>query len=149
MRPKIPQLVQALTGNFGQHHAFLCRLHLERIDQLSAAILELSRRIEDEMRPFARQREQLVTLPGVGQTTAEVIIAETGADMTRFRTAGTWPPGLESAPATTNPPANANPAKPGTVTAGSVPPWEPPRWPPPAPRTRPTSAPATTASYHG
>ncbi|WP_425578467.1 IS110 family transposase, partial [Streptomyces chiangmaiensis] len=25
---------------------------------------------------------------GVGQTTAEVLIAETGADMTRFRTAG-------------------------------------------------------------
>jgi transposase len=41
MRPKIPQLVEALTGNFGEHHAFLCRLHLERIDQLSTAILEL------------------------------------------------------------------------------------------------------------
>jgi transposase len=88
MRPKIPQLVEALTGNFGEHHAFLCRLHLERIDQLSAAILELSTRIEDQMRPFARQLEQLATIPGVGQTTAEVIIAETGADMSRFRTAG-------------------------------------------------------------
>jgi transposase len=88
MRPKIPQLVEALTGNFGEHHAFLCRLHLERIDQLSAAILELSVRIEEQMRPFARQLEQLATIPGVGQATAEVIIAETGADMTRFRTAG-------------------------------------------------------------
>jgi transposase len=39
MRSKIPALVEALTGNFGDHHAFLCRLHLERIDQLSAAIL--------------------------------------------------------------------------------------------------------------
>jgi transposase len=88
MRPKIPQLVEALTGNFSEHHAFLCRLHLERIDQLSAAILELSARIEQETRPFARQLEQLATIPGVGQTTAEVIIAETGADMARFRTAG-------------------------------------------------------------
>jgi transposase len=88
MRPKIPQLVQALTGNFGEHHAFLCRLHLERIDQLSAVILELSTRIEEEMRPFARQLERLATIPGVGQSTAEVIIAETGADMSRFRTAG-------------------------------------------------------------
>ena len=87
MRPKIPQLVEALTGNFGAHHAFLCRLHLERIDQLSAAILELSTRIEEEMRPFARQLKRLVTIPGVGQTTAEVIIAETGADMSRFHTA--------------------------------------------------------------
>lgn len=88
MRPKIPQLVQALTGNFGDHHAFLCRLHLQRIDQLSAAIGELSARIEEQMHPFARQLEHLTTIPGVGQTVAEVIIAETGADMTRFRTAG-------------------------------------------------------------
>ena len=88
MRPKIPQLVEALTGNFGEHHAFLCRLHLQRIDQLSAAILELSTRIEEQMRPFARQRDLLQTIPGVGQTVAEVLIAETGADMSRFRTPG-------------------------------------------------------------
>ena len=87
MRPKIPQLVQALTGNFGEHHAFLCRLHLQRIDQLTAAIGELSARIEEQMRPFARQLEHLATIPGVGQSVAEVIVAETGADMSRFRTA--------------------------------------------------------------
>ena len=66
MRPKIPQLVQALTGNFGDHHAFLCRLHLERIDQLTAAIGELSARIEEQMRPFARQLDHWQTIPGVG-----------------------------------------------------------------------------------
>jgi transposase len=87
MRPKIPALVEALTGNFGAHHAFLCRLHLARIDQLSAAIAELSARIQAELRPFARQLERLQTIPGVGQSTAEVIIAETDGDMTRFRTA--------------------------------------------------------------
>ncbi len=87
MRPKIPQLVQALNGNFGDHHAFLCRLHLQRIDQLTVAIGELSKRIEEQIRPFARQLQQLATIPGVGQSVAEVIIAETGADMSRFRTA--------------------------------------------------------------
>jgi transposase len=87
MRRKIPQLVEALTGNFSEHHAFLCRIHLERIDQISASILELSGRIEDAMRPFARQLELLQTIPGVGQANAEVIIAETGADMTIFATA--------------------------------------------------------------
>src|ERR1019366_8155301 len=86
MRSKIPVLVQALTGNFGEHHSFLCRLHLTRIDELSATIEELSVRIEAEMRPFTPQLERLVTIPGVKKTTAEVIIAETGADMTRFRT---------------------------------------------------------------
>ena len=46
---------QALTGNFGDHHAFLCRLHLERIDQLSATIVELSTRIEAADAPFLPQ----------------------------------------------------------------------------------------------
>jgi transposase len=87
MRSKIPALVEALTGNFSSHHAFLCRLHLTRIDELSAAIEELSARIETEMHPFARQLERLATIPGVGPITAEVIIAETGGDMTQFRTA--------------------------------------------------------------
>lgn len=45
-------------------YAFLCRLHLERIDQLSATILELSARIEEDMHPFACQLEQLATIPG-------------------------------------------------------------------------------------
>jgi hypothetical protein len=148
MHPKIPQLVEALTGNFGEHHAFLCRLHLERIDQLTTAILELSARIEEEMPPFTRQLERLQTIPGVGQATAEVIIAETGGDMTRFRTEGHLPgPGF--APDTMNPPVNTRAARPGTATGGSVPRWAPPRWPPPAPKTAPTSAPATTASHRG
>jgi transposase len=88
MRSKIPDLVEALNGNFREHHAFLCRMHLLRIDQITAAILELSARIEEEMRPFARALELLQTIPGIGQPNAEVIIAETGADMSRFRTAG-------------------------------------------------------------
>jgi transposase len=88
MRPKIPQLVEALTGNFGEHHAFLCRLHLDRIDQLTETITALSARIEQQMHPFQTTLDRLQTIPGVGQHTAEVIIAETGADMTRFPTAG-------------------------------------------------------------
>jgi transposase len=88
MRPKIPELVEALTGNFGEHHAFLCRLHLERIDQITTAMEELSARITTELAPFRDQLSRLQTIPGVGLGVAEVIIAETGADMTRFRTAG-------------------------------------------------------------
>lgn len=146
MRPRIPALVEALTGNFGEHHAFLCRLHLERIDQLKATIAGLSARIEEEMRPFARQLELLETIPGVGRTTAEIIVAETGGDMAASAPPGTWHPGPESAPATTNPPEGTNPADDATATDGSAPPWVPPPWPPPALARPPTAAPATTAS---
>jgi transposase len=34
MRTKINALTQALIGRFGQHHAFLCRMHLDRLDAL-------------------------------------------------------------------------------------------------------------------
>jgi trehalose-6-phosphatase len=30
MHAKISALVEALTGSFSEHHAFLCRMHLER-----------------------------------------------------------------------------------------------------------------------
>jgi len=73
MRRRIPDLIEALIGNFGDHHAFLCRVHLQRIDQITATIDELSTRISHAMQPF---REQVAL--------AEIIIAETGGDMTRF-----------------------------------------------------------------
>lgn len=46
MRIKIPQLVEALTGRFNEHHAFLVRLHLNQIDQHNQSIQDLTDRIE-------------------------------------------------------------------------------------------------------
>ena len=88
LRSKIPALTEALTGRFGAHHAFLARLHLDLIDQHSAAIDELSARIEVVIEPFRGARDLIVTIPGISTGVADVIIAETGADMTRFPTAG-------------------------------------------------------------
>jgi len=88
LRSKIPALTQALTGRFTAHHGFLVELHLRLIDQHTAAIDALTRRIEDAMTPFRATRELLCTIPGIGTTTADVIIAETGADMAVFTTAG-------------------------------------------------------------
>jgi transposase len=87
-RGRIPDLIEALVGNFGEHHAFLCRLHLQRIDQITASIAELSTRISQAMAPFRDQLTLLDGIPGIGPAVAEIIIAETGGDMTRFPTAG-------------------------------------------------------------
>jgi transposase len=86
MRPKIPDLQQAMVGRFGPHHAFLCRMHLDRIDALARDITTLSRRIEAMMAPFQNLLTRLDTIPGVNQRVAEVIIAETGGDMSCFPT---------------------------------------------------------------
>ena len=47
----------------------------------------LSDAIEEQLAPFAPAVELLCTIPGVQRRTAEVIIAETGGDMTTFATA--------------------------------------------------------------
>jgi transposase len=88
LRSKIPDLVDALTGRFKGHHAFMARLHLDQIDAQSRIIDALTGRIEEAMEPFRGAREFLATIPGVSLKVAEVIIAETGADMTVFETPG-------------------------------------------------------------
>ena len=88
LRSKIPALTEALTGRFTEHHAFLARLHLDRIDQHAHAVQELTARIEVVIEPFRGVRDLIVTVPGISVLVADVIIAETGADMSRFPTAG-------------------------------------------------------------
>ena len=104
LRSKIPALTEALTGRFNEHHAFLARVHLDLIDQHTAAIEEITARIEVMIEPFQGFRDLVATIPGIATLTADVIIAETGADMTRFPTpghlaswAGTTPGSNESA----------------------------------------------------
>ena len=88
MRSKIPALTEALTGRFTEHHAFLARVHLDLIDQRSHAIADLTTRIEVVIEPFRGARDLIVSIPGISVLVADVIIAETGADMSRFPSAG-------------------------------------------------------------
>jgi transposase len=87
LRPKIPILVEALTGRFSDHHAYLARMHLEAIDRHNARIADIERRIEAGMEPFQVFRELICSIPGISQTVADVVIAETGGDLTRFASA--------------------------------------------------------------
>jgi transposase len=104
LRHKLPELTEALTGRFADHHAFLARMYLEAIDQRSRAITELTARIEVVIEPFRSFCNLIGTVPGIGARCAEVIAAETGADMSIFPTAahlaswaGTCPGSNESA----------------------------------------------------
>ena len=87
MRRKIPDLAQALTGTFDTHHAQLARSMLGRLDLVEQALAELDAVIVDACQPWQHQIELLQTIPGVGPTVAQVFIAETGGDMSRFPTA--------------------------------------------------------------
>ena len=84
MRSKIPDLSRALEGRFDSHHALMCRLHLEHLDQLDAMIARLDAQIEDMMTPFRDQRELLISIPGIGPLSAAAIISEIGVELPRY-----------------------------------------------------------------
>jgi len=84
MRAKIGDLALALEGRFGEHHALMCRLHLDHIGHLDAMIAKLDGQIEAMMRPFRAQRDLLITIPGIGLLAAAAILSEIGVDVVRF-----------------------------------------------------------------
>ena len=111
MKPKQGALVEALTGRFDDHHAELTRMLLDQIDALATQIGTLTTRIDElltAMEPQARADEpdtrggagagadgaresttieRLDEIPGISPGLAQIILAETGLDMSRFPTA--------------------------------------------------------------
>ena len=87
MRAKIPDLAQALDGNFDAHHAQLARAILDRLSRVEASMAELDEVIAAECEPWAHEIELLLTIPGIGVKIAQVFIAETGGDMSKFPSA--------------------------------------------------------------
>jgi transposase len=86
LRRKIEGLQMACDGRFTAAHGQMCRLHLDAYDHLTAKVAGLDVLVAGAAGPFQAIIARLVTIPGIGQRTAEVIVAETGGDMTRFAT---------------------------------------------------------------
>jgi transposase len=84
MRPKIPDLALALEGRFGDHHALMCRLHLDHIALLDKMITRLDAQIEAMMAPFRAERDLLTTIPGIGPLAAAAVISEIGASVAGY-----------------------------------------------------------------
>ena len=86
LRASREAIIEALRGSVTEHHRFMIKLHLEQIEQLEVAVREVEARAGQA--PFRAAIELLTTIPGVSETTATVIVAEIGDDMTRFPSAG-------------------------------------------------------------
>jgi transposase len=70
-RQKKADLSMALAGRFTDHHAMMCRLHLDRVRALGGEIAGLDARIAPLVARYAREAELLKTLPGFG----DVVVA--------------------------------------------------------------------------
>ena len=111
MRPKIPELEQALTGLVKAHHRFLLAQQLAHVDFLDDQIVQFDQQVQQHLEQMSQQQaaeadkpaldqisttaqddglswttavELLDTIPGVNQRVAEVILAEIGLDMRVF-----------------------------------------------------------------
>jgi transposase len=87
LRDKIPQLEQALAGTMGPHQRFLLAQQLTHLDDLDALIRRIDGEIAARLRAEEETLAHLDSIPGVGRTTAEVLVAEIGTDMGRFPSA--------------------------------------------------------------
>jgi transposase len=75
---KLADLSMALAGRFTEHHALLCRLHLDRIKVFDDAVDGLADQIAGKAAPWQRELDLLKTLPGFGDTVAQAWLAEIG-----------------------------------------------------------------------
>ncbi len=88
LRNKIPNLILALDGRPDPHFQWLLTDLLRKLDWLDAELANIDSRLCEQMAEHAELIERLSTIPGVERTTARVLIAEAGIDMTQFPTPG-------------------------------------------------------------
>lgn len=84
LKRKTAALREALEGQICQEHQFLLKLLMDQLGQIEGLIERLQERIDQEMASVAELIELLDTIPGVDRVVAQCLLAEVGADMSRF-----------------------------------------------------------------
>lgn len=87
LRNKREELKKALEGRLRPHHRLIIAQLLADIDFLDEQIAEVGREIEQRLAPDQEVIDRLDEIPGINQRVAEIVLAETGTDMSRFPSA--------------------------------------------------------------
>ncbi|HEX7971646.1 MAG TPA: IS110 family transposase, partial [Thiobacillus sp.] len=87
LREKLPQLELALEGKVEEHHRYLLRLQLKRLQAVEEDLAQLEAHLQQRLEPYREQEARLREIPGVDGTLAAIIIAELGVDMSVFPSA--------------------------------------------------------------
>ena len=87
MKEKTDDLKKALKGLIGDHQKMILSAMLRHIDYLEKEIGKLDEEVKQWMLPFEEQVKRLDSIAGVGERSAQTIIAEIGVNMSVFPTA--------------------------------------------------------------
>ncbi|MFJ8313906.1 MULTISPECIES: hypothetical protein [unclassified Streptomyces] len=130
-KAKREALAAALTGQFDEHHAYLLSTLLEAIDRTQAQLDDLTGRIEAALTDLAdaseaeprragglTPQERLDAIPGIGPTTAQVILAGSDSTWPSSPPRAIWSRGPSSPHEPSSPPEGIFPAASGRATPG-------------------------------
>jgi transposase len=84
LKRKRTELTASLNGFYSEHLRWLLSEAVQELGYLDRKLEEVDKRLAKQLQPHADMMFRLCTIPGVDFTTAAVILAEIGFDMSRF-----------------------------------------------------------------
>jgi len=84
MKKKRAELELAFGAQLGDHHRFILKQQLARLEALDADVVAVEAELRTRVAPYDQELALLMTIPGVHQTAAIDILAEVGPDMSCF-----------------------------------------------------------------
>jgi transposase len=87
LRAKRAQLERAVQGSFTEATAFVLRQLLSDLERTEGNIKALDEQIEQRLKPYQREVDLLLVVPGLDRVGIARVLAEIGPDMSVFETA--------------------------------------------------------------
>lgn len=87
LRKKVADVELALEGRLEDHHKFLLKMQLERLEQADSQVEQLDARIDEMLAPYREDVALLTKIHGISRVVAAEVVAEMGTDMTAFQSA--------------------------------------------------------------
>ena len=87
LKEKRVEILKACDGYMTSLQKKLVKAILDHIDDMTRRIVDMDNIIKDEMDKYDDAIKRLAEIPGIGERSAQVILAEIGTDMSRFPTA--------------------------------------------------------------
>ncbi len=84
----IEDVVNAMEGIITPFQKTMIKEVIKHINELTDRIEDMNKIIDEFMVEYDKNIKKLIKMPGIGKTTAQIILAEIGQDMSRFPTEG-------------------------------------------------------------